>query len=73
MLLPVSYLPLYISANSRSGSPSSRLSYLTHTTGRAESTMTPGRPRRQGMVRSQGASREGSPTRMNLQPGKPCD
>ncbi|XP_069119550.1 CLIP-associating protein 1-like isoform X10 [Argopecten irradians] len=57
-------------ANSRSGSPSSRLSYLTHTTGRAESTMTPGRPRRSGMVRSQGASREGSPTRMNLQPGR---
>ncbi|XP_033732918.1 CLIP-associating protein 1-like isoform X3 [Pecten maximus] len=56
--------------NSRSGSPSSRLSYLTHTTGRAESTMTPGRPRRSGMVRSQGASREGSPTRMNLQPGR---
>ncbi|OWF40612.1 CLIP-associating protein 1 [Mizuhopecten yessoensis] len=57
-------------ANSRSGSPSSRLSYLTHTTGRAESTMTPGRPRRSAMVRSQGASREGSPTRMNLQPGR---
>ncbi|XP_021373906.1 CLIP-associating protein 1-like isoform X6 [Mizuhopecten yessoensis] len=56
--------------NSRSGSPSSRLSYLTHTTGRAESTMTPGRPRRSAMVRSQGASREGSPTRMNLQPGR---
>ncbi|XP_021373913.1 CLIP-associating protein 1-like isoform X13 [Mizuhopecten yessoensis] len=59
-----------VEANSRSGSPSSRLSYLTHTTGRAESTMTPGRPRRSAMVRSQGASREGSPTRMNLQPGR---
>ncbi|XP_063424882.1 CLIP-associating protein 1-A-like isoform X7 [Mytilus trossulus] len=46
-------------ANSRSNSPNSRLGYVSHT----RKDRTPAKPRRSGMVRSQGASREGSPNR----------
>ncbi|XP_052092864.1 CLIP-associating protein 2-like isoform X9 [Mytilus californianus] len=46
-------------ANSRSNSPNSRLGYVSHT----RKDKTPAKPRRSGMVRSQGASREGSPNR----------
>ena len=47
-------------ANSRSNSPTSRLGYISHT--RTDKT-TPAKPRRSGVVRSQGASRENSPNR----------
>ncbi len=57
-------------AGSRSGSPTSRLNYITQiassgTSGTAGgTTSTTGRPRRKsGIPRSQGASREGSPSR----------
>ncbi|XP_071154262.1 CLIP-associating protein 1-A-like isoform X18 [Mytilus edulis] len=46
-------------ANSRSNSPNSRLGYVSHT----RKDRTPAKPRRSGVVRSQGASREGSPNR----------
>ncbi|XP_041372233.1 CLIP-associating protein 1-like isoform X7 [Gigantopelta aegis] len=46
-------------ASSRSGSPSSRLTYMTHGSGRVD-PKTPGRIRRSAIPRSQGASREGS-------------
>ncbi|XP_067686713.1 CLIP-associating protein 1-like isoform X16 [Haliotis asinina] len=49
-------------ANSRSGSPSSRLGYITHSSGRVD-PMASGRPRKSGIPRSQGTSREGSPNR----------
>ncbi|XP_046581036.1 CLIP-associating protein 1-like isoform X17 [Haliotis rubra] len=49
-------------ANSRSGSPSSRLGYITHNSGRVD-PMASGRPRKSGIPRSQGTSREGSPNR----------
>ncbi|XP_048238505.1 CLIP-associating protein 1-like isoform X29 [Haliotis rufescens] len=49
-------------ANSRSGSPSSRLGYITHNSGRVD-PMASGRPRKSGIPRSQGTSREGSPSR----------
>ncbi|XP_041372229.1 CLIP-associating protein 1-like isoform X3 [Gigantopelta aegis] len=45
--------------SSRSGSPSSRLTYMTHGSGRVD-PKTPGRIRRSAIPRSQGASREGS-------------
>ncbi|XP_067686706.1 CLIP-associating protein 1-like isoform X10 [Haliotis asinina] len=48
--------------NSRSGSPSSRLGYITHSSGRVD-PMASGRPRKSGIPRSQGTSREGSPNR----------
>ncbi|XP_046581034.1 CLIP-associating protein 1-like isoform X15 [Haliotis rubra] len=48
--------------NSRSGSPSSRLGYITHNSGRVD-PMASGRPRKSGIPRSQGTSREGSPNR----------
>ncbi|XP_048238502.1 CLIP-associating protein 1-like isoform X8 [Haliotis rufescens] len=48
--------------NSRSGSPSSRLGYITHNSGRVD-PMASGRPRKSGIPRSQGTSREGSPSR----------
>ena len=48
--------------NSRSNSPTSRLGYISHTHTRADKT-TPAKPRRSGVVRSQGASRENSPNR----------
>ncbi|KAK3106105.1 hypothetical protein FSP39_012814 [Pinctada imbricata] len=54
---------------SRSGSPASRRSYLTHTTAGRE-PMTPRTQRRSGMARSQGNSRETSPSRHNMQPGR---
>ncbi|XP_078333537.1 CLIP-associating protein 1-like isoform X19 [Crassostrea virginica] len=54
-------------ANSRSGSPTSRISYLTHT---QKDPMTPRSVRRSGATRSQGASREGSPNRVHMQPGR---
>ncbi|KAJ8307400.1 hypothetical protein KUTeg_015484 [Tegillarca granosa] len=54
---------------SRSGSPASRLQYITHTGGRTD-PMTPTKPRRSGIARSQGASREGSPSRVSMQPGR---
>ncbi|XP_078333535.1 CLIP-associating protein 1-like isoform X17 [Crassostrea virginica] len=53
--------------NSRSGSPTSRISYLTHT---QKDPMTPRSVRRSGATRSQGASREGSPNRVHMQPGR---
>ena len=52
-------------ANSRSSSPTPRASYLTHTTGHA-TPLTPSRPRKASSVsnpRSQGTSRETSPSR----------
>ncbi|XP_064594427.1 CLIP-associating protein 1-like isoform X2 [Liolophura sinensis] len=49
--------------SSRSGSPSSRLSYITHTTGRVDS-VTPRSARKSGIPRSQGTSRETSPSRL---------
>lgn len=53
-----------ISAGSRSTSPSSRSSYLTHTGGAAREPMvTPKGKRRSGIPRSQGTSREASPSR----------
>eukprot|EP00105_Crassostrea_gigas_P010173 XP_011425352.1 PREDICTED: CLIP-associating protein 1 isoform X24 [Crassostrea gigas] len=54
-------------ANSRSSSPTSRISYLTHT---QKDPMTPRSMRRSGAARSQGASREGSPNRVHMQPGR---
>ncbi|XP_048781370.2 CLIP-associating protein 1-like isoform X27 [Ostrea edulis] len=54
-------------ANSRSGSPTSRISYLTHT---QKDPMTPRSQRRSGVTRSQGTSREGSPNRLHMQPGR---
>ncbi|XP_070175260.1 CLIP-associating protein 1-like isoform X3 [Littorina saxatilis] len=49
---------------SRSTSPSSRGSYLTHTThGAGRDPMTPKGKRKSGIPRSQGASREASPNR----------
>ncbi|XP_070175270.1 CLIP-associating protein 1-like isoform X12 [Littorina saxatilis] len=52
------------SAGSRSTSPSSRGSYLTHTThGAGRDPMTPKGKRKSGIPRSQGASREASPNR----------
>ncbi|XP_052685958.1 CLIP-associating protein 1-like isoform X4 [Crassostrea angulata] len=53
--------------NSRSSSPTSRISYLTHT---QKDPMTPRSMRRSGAARSQGASREGSPNRVHMQPGR---
>ncbi|XP_055995677.1 CLIP-associating protein 1-like isoform X43 [Ostrea edulis] len=53
--------------NSRSGSPTSRISYLTHT---QKDPMTPRSQRRSGVTRSQGTSREGSPNRLHMQPGR---
>lgn len=53
--------------NSRSSSPTSRISYLTHT---QKDPMTPRSVRRSGATRSQGASREGSPNRVHMQPGR---
>ncbi|XP_070175269.1 CLIP-associating protein 1-like isoform X11 [Littorina saxatilis] len=51
-------------AGSRSTSPSSRGSYLTHTThGAGRDPMTPKGKRKSGIPRSQGASREASPNR----------
>ncbi|XP_053408715.1 CLIP-associating protein 1-like isoform X9 [Mercenaria mercenaria] len=52
-------------ANSRSSSPTPRASYLTHTTGHA-APLTPSRPRKASSIsnpRSQGTSRETSPSR----------
>ena len=55
---------LIFAASSRSGSPSSRLSYLTHVNSNASASSS-SRPRRKsGIPRSQGASREGSPSRI---------
>ncbi|XP_013383701.1 CLIP-associating protein 2 isoform X3 [Lingula anatina] len=53
--------------SSRSGSPSSRLSYLTHIPSRVDSNASGGtsKPRRSGIPRSQGASREASPSRIS--------
>ncbi|XP_053408709.1 CLIP-associating protein 1-like isoform X4 [Mercenaria mercenaria] len=51
--------------NSRSSSPTPRASYLTHTTGHA-APLTPSRPRKASSIsnpRSQGTSRETSPSR----------
>ncbi|XP_061178265.1 CLIP-associating protein 1-like isoform X1 [Saccostrea echinata] len=53
--------------NSRSNSPTSRISYLTHN---QKDPMTPRSQRRSGVTRSQGASREGSPNRLHMQPGR---
>lgn len=58
---------LIFTANSRSSSPTSRISYLTHT---QKDPMTPRSVRRSGATRSQGASREGSPNRVHMQPGR---
>lgn len=58
---------LWFAANSRSSSPTSRISYLTHT---QKDPMTPRSMRRSGAARSQGASREGSPNRVHMQPGR---
>lgn len=60
------WIIIYITANSRSGSPTSRISYLTHT---QKDPMTPRSQRRSGVTRSQGTSREGSPNRLHMQPG----
>ncbi|PVD35984.1 hypothetical protein C0Q70_02954 [Pomacea canaliculata] len=49
---------------SRSTSPSSRGSYLTHTGGASRDPMTPKGKRRSGIPRSQGTSREASPNRV---------
>ncbi|XP_052686034.1 CLIP-associating protein 1-like isoform X12 [Crassostrea angulata] len=57
----------YSLPNSRSSSPTSRISYLTHT---QKDPMTPRSMRRSGAARSQGASREGSPNRVHMQPGR---
>lgn len=51
-------------AGSRSTSPSSRGSYLTHTGGASRDPMTPKGKRRSGIPRSQGTSREASPNRV---------
>ncbi|KAL5010946.1 hypothetical protein ScPMuIL_013251 [Solemya velum] len=48
--------------NSRSASPTPRGSYITHSTSRTE-PMTPGRTRKSVLPRSQGTSRDSSPTR----------
>ncbi|KAK3607614.1 hypothetical protein CHS0354_034665 [Potamilus streckersoni] len=48
--------------NSRSSSPTPRHSYITNTTAHT-ATMTPGRTRKTGIPRSQGTSRDSSPSR----------